>query len=67
MTLARQIIGMANRRVDQAAAIWAIFVLESHNTWAPDGPRWTARYETADGPPLLIVMVESRKMTSEYD
>jgi hypothetical protein len=79
--LARTIIGMANRRVDEAARYaegfgYILVGVEPGNRCGieavdladldariepylgPEGPRWTARYDTIDGPPVLIIIVD---------
>ena len=79
-TLARHIIGMSNRRVDEAARFvegfgYLLVGVEPGNRCGiapvdpadlrggiapylgPLGPRWTARYDTIDGPQVLIIIV----------
>jgi outer membrane protein assembly factor BamB len=80
-TLARHIIGMANRRVEEAMRFaggfgYVLVGIEPGNRCGvapvdfanlrpgieqylgPHGPRWTASYDTEDGPPVLIVIVD---------
>ena len=80
-TLARHIIGMANRRVEEAArfaggygyilvgvepgsrcGVTAVDPADLQPGIAPylgsHGPRWTARYETIGGPPVLVIIVD---------
>ena len=79
-TLARHIIGMSNRRVDEAGRFvegfgYLLVGVEPGNRCGiapvdpadlrggiapylgPLGPRWTARYDTIDGPQVLIIIV----------
>lgn len=79
-TLARHIIGMANRRAAEAArfadgygyilvgvepgnrrGVKAVDPADLQPGIAPylgsHGPRWTARYETIGGPPVLVIIV----------
>ncbi len=80
-TLARHIIGMANRRVTEAGRFaggfgYVLVGIEPGNRCGvtpvdfadlragiasylgPHGPRWTGSYDTVDGPPVLIIIVD---------
>jgi hypothetical protein len=80
-TLGRHIIGMANRRVEEAARFaegfgYILVGVEPGSRCGvtpvdpaellagirpylgPDGPRWTARYDRIDGPPVLVIIVD---------